>query len=673
MPDTATYQIFTAWRISLVFALVSSVIGLTGLSGWLFGNEFLKSFLSDGATMKINTALLMIMGGVGLISYIKGYFGLARVLSVLVMLLSIAVLIEQLTGFNLHIDEFWMKDLATNARLEAPGRTSLLTALNALLAGLSLMMLTAKRYQTAQLFATCVFILVYFSLMGHLFHISGFYRLGRFSGIAFHTALALLFLAAGLLIAEPRRGWISTIYERLISQNLLVYVLSYFLGAAPLLAALYLFVIQKGDLSPASGIVVLITLSAIAILPVAYFLLRLIDRMGGDLRVANQELAAANEELAASIEELRVTNEDLVETNEKLVASRQEALQSEQILRIAMEAADFGTWHIDTQTRELIANARLKELFGFYPQENVTVAGCIAQITDDYREAVSTAIEHAIQDGGNYDITYTIVGFHDGHTRWVRAIGNLKVDQTGAYSAFTGIMMDITEQKADELRKNDFIGMVSHELKTPLTSLTSLVQVLQMKLKAFPDNFIPGAIQKADIQVRKMRTMINGFLNVSRLESGKILIDKRSFDLDQLLGELSKEAELISPGSIIRYSPCGPIMLKADRDKMESVISNLLSNAIKYSPKGSLVDVECHAGEHDVKVSIRDQGVGIRIEDQERIFKRYFRVESNAAHVSGFGIGLYLSAEIIYRHQGKIGVDSEIGKGSTFYFSLPIL
>lgn len=149
-------------------------------------------------------------------------------------------------------------------------------------------------------------------------------------------------------------------------------------------------------------------------------------------------------------------------------------------LEFAIDAADFGTWHINAHTRKLVANARLRELFGFYADEEVTVADCIAQITDDYRDYVAEAIEAAIVHGGDYDLSYTVKGKHDGLIRWVRAVGNLKVDRSGELKAFTGVIMDITEQKQDEQRKNDFIGIVSHELRSPLTSLNGYIQMLNL-------------------------------------------------------------------------------------------------------------------------------------------------------------------------------------------------
>jgi len=235
------------------------------------------------------------------------------------------------------------------------------------------------------------------------------------------------------------------------------------------------------------------------------------------------------------------------------------------------------------------------------------------------------------------------------------------------------IARDITERKLDESRKNDFIGMVSHELKTPLTSLNAILQVTSAKLKNNPDAFLTGAMERANSQVKKMTSMINGFLNVSRLESGKIVLDRREFDLYELLQEIVAETNLTSSTHSIQVDQCSAIQVNADVDKIASVLTNLVSNAMKYSPKGRPIRVHCEKKEDVVIVSVRDEGMGIPAEDLPHIFDRYFRSENQQTrHISGFGIGLYLSAEIIHRHHGKIWAESESGKGSIFYFSLPL-
>lgn len=146
-------------------------------------------------------------------------------------------------------------------------------------------------------------------------------------------------------------------------------------------------------------------------------------------------------------------------------------------------------------------------------------------------------------------------------------------DKEGRIIGVSKIARDITEKKLDETCKNDFIGMVSHELKTPLTSLNAILQVVAGKLKNGEDSFLSGAVQKANGQVKRMTAMINGFLNVSRLESGKIHIEKQHFLLDELIAEVIEETRLTSNSHRIGFAHCPPVTVLADRDKISSVMS----------------------------------------------------------------------------------------------------
>lgn len=162
---------------------------------------------------------------------------------------------------------------------------------------------------------------------------------------------------------------------------------------------------------------------------------------------------------------------------------QQELDDSKRLLRMTIDSAELGTWTINIKTLEFIPSTRLKEIFGFYPTEDISYKAALAQITEEYRFSVADAVDTAIKEGSRYDMEYSLTGFHDGKLRWVRAIGNLTHVQKGKPTYFTGMLIDITSHKQDELRKNDFISIVSHELKTPLTSLQGYVQLLSNKAK----------------------------------------------------------------------------------------------------------------------------------------------------------------------------------------------
>ncbi|MGF1924644.1 MAG: PAS domain-containing sensor histidine kinase [Bacteroidia bacterium] len=345
--------------------------------------------------------------------------------------------------------------------------------------------------------------------------------------------------------------------------------------------------------------------------------------------------------------------------------------RAEESLRMAIDAAELGSYAINVKDRIFVTSPKLKEFFGFLPEDEVPYEAAIGQIREDYRDVVANAVEASITQGRRFDMEYPVIGFWDKKTRWLRGIGTVQHQNHGIDSYFTGVLHEITERKLDEIRKNDFIGMVSHELKTPLTSINGYLQFIGRKAKNDRDEYLSIALEKASRQVKKMWTMIDGFLTISRLETGKIVLDKTRFDLYELIVEAVEEIMHLETQQNITYRGCKDIQIVADRNKIENVLSNLLSNAIKYSPPEASITVNCEEVKGKARISIADKGRGVKASDVDRIFERYYRVEDNA-NISGFGIGLYLSAEIVNRHDGEIWVESELDLGSTFYVELPI-
>jgi two-component system sensor histidine kinase VicK len=367
--------------------------------------------------------------------------------------------------------------------------------------------------------------------------------------------------------------------------------------------------------------------------------------------------------------------QSIVEVTGYITAKNELSKAYEQV-RLSKEAAELGTFDMDLVNGHMEWDARCRQLFGISHQDKVTFEkDFLTGLHPDDTERVKAIIENVFNklvSNGVYDVEYRTIGVDDGQLRWVRAKGQVYFDEFDQPLRFIGSVLDITEQKQDEQRKNDFIGMASHELKTPLTSLSAYLQMLQAKARKAEDTFTSVALEKSVTQVKKMTSMINGFLNVSRLESGKIHIDKQSFDMAGLMKEAEEEAIATVTSHKVVFVPVKETYVIADRDKIGQVINNFVSNAVKYSPLGTTITIACVIVSGYALVSVADEGLGIKHNDQHKLFDRYYRVESNSAHIAGFGIGLYLCAEIIKRHEGKIWVESELGNGSIFYFSVPL-
>jgi len=365
----------------------------------------------------------------------------------------------------------------------------------------------------------------------------------------------------------------------------------------------------------------------------------------------------------------------MLEDITEMVNERREATRVQDMFNMAIEAGDLGAFYYTPHSNQFTGNETLKKWFGLGKDEFMNLQRAIDIIAEEDRERVGEAVATALNpaSGGVYDIEYTIIHPQTLAPRIVKAKGKTQFNTSGTALSLNGMLLDITERKQDEQRKNDFISMVSHELKTPITSLKGYLQLLDKRAQKSDDAFTASALDKSLKQVTKMTSMINGFLNMSRLESGKIHIDKRLFDMAQLVKEAEEESLASVTSHQVVFAPVEHTPVIADRDKIGQVITNLINNAVKYSPQDSIINVACVTVNDMAILSVQDQGIGIAPDNIEHLFDRFYRVESkDTKSISGFGIGLYICKEIIDRHKGTIAVKSEVGKGSIFYFTLPV-
>jgi len=233
---------------------------------------------------------------------------------------------------------------------------------------------------------------------------------------------------------------------------------------------------------------------------------------------------------------------------------------------------------------------------------------------------------------------------------------------------------DVDERKRMEQKKDEFISIASHELKTPLTSLNGYVQLLSNRLKLrYEENL--AFTKKMDKQIFKLTKLINDLLDISRIQSGKLQLEMGLFDMNTLVYESIQEVQPVLRGHIINFSkPAHSIYIQADKFRIGQVVTNFLTNAIKYSPEGTEINLTVEVINDECRVSVEDFGIGIPDEKLNQIFKKFFRVEDAENVVSqGLGLGLFISSEIIKKHKGAIGVKSTTGKGSYFYFTLPVV
>lgn len=234
---------------------------------------------------------------------------------------------------------------------------------------------------------------------------------------------------------------------------------------------------------------------------------------------------------------------------------------------------------------------------------------------------------------------------------------------------------DKIQKETEELiyKRDEFFTVASHELKTPVTSLKAYTQLLLMDATTAKDEQNREMLHKMDQQIAKLTCLINDLLDTSKLQSGSIMYHKEHFQLARLVHETIEKLRPSAPDHELSFKDNSNAYVNADRERIGQVIDNFLTNAIKYGGNSNKIIIELKQTDDKIVCSVEDFGRGIAPEEQDKIFERFYRIGGkNMNTFPGLGLGLYISKEIIEKQDGKIGVISEEGKGSLFYFELPV-
>jgi two-component system CheB/CheR fusion protein len=278
----------------------------------------------------------------------------------------------------------------------------------------------------------------------------------------------------------------------------------------------------------------------------------------------------------------------------------------------------------------------------------------------------------ALETGGIFEVENRYKKA-DGTYRWHLNRGIPLKNEHGEILFWVGTATDIEQQKQEMDKKDEFIGIASHELKTPLTSLKGYLQIMSIYRKEDIPATIKQYIDKANISINKLHHLINDLLDVSKIQAGRLTYLLTDVNLANMIATGVENATHIYPGFHFEHDIEPELMVHGNPERLEQVLMNLISNATKYSDEGGKIIVKAYKLDGHVRVSVTDFGIGLSEEQREKIFERFYRVEDKTYSTSGLGMGLYISSEIIKHHKGIINVESQLKKGSTFYFELPLL
>ena len=293
---------------------------------------------------------------------------------------------------------------------------------------------------------------------------------------------------------------------------------------------------------------------------------------------------------------------------------------------------------------------------------------------DDYQEKW----QYSLSTGENFEMELRLRDKQGDYIWHLNRAEAVKAED-GTIKMWIGTNTEVQRLKEEEKRKEDFLKMVSHELKTPVTSIKGYVQLLLNLLSAtkeeqFPSLPLKPSLERIDHQIIRLTRLISEMLDLSRLEENQLDLQKEIFSINDLVDQTVQDIRYTNTQHNIIVCHEFFCEVEADKDRIGQVLINFITNAIKYSPQSQNIRLKVHqAGNNEVQVCVVDKGIGIDDASQKSIFRRFYRVNTeNNDTYAGFGIGLYLAKEIIDRHSGSIQVESELGKGSEFSFRLAI-
>jgi signal transduction histidine kinase len=245
-------------------------------------------------------------------------------------------------------------------------------------------------------------------------------------------------------------------------------------------------------------------------------------------------------------------------------------------------------------------------------------------------------------------------------------------DASGMVVGAVAVERDVSSVIEFDMLKDQFIRVAAHELKTPVAIMKGYADLLLRSSEHLPPA-LNGSLEAIERGANRIDRLVGDLLDVSQLQLGRMEIRREKLDLSELVDVVARRVALTTKKHEVRVVESEPIVVQADRIRLERVLDKLLDNAIRYSPRGGQVDVSVGVREERAIVCVADHGVGIAQEKQVRIFERFYRAHTDTPHdYGGMGVGLYISREIIEQHGGTMWFRSAEGRGSRFCFSLPV-
>ena len=344
---------------------------------------------------------------------------------------------------------------------------------------------------------------------------------------------------------------------------------------------------------------------------------------------------------------------------------------SEGRFRALTEKSSDAIALVNSQGKVLYASLSTKEVMGYTPEEFKKLTNPFELVPPDERKVITKLFEKLLKEPGGVERSTYQIMHKGGYSIWVKSVmTNLLNDPN--VGAIVINYSDITKEKELEQQKDNFLGAVSHELKTPVSSIKAYGQLLETMFRSRGDPKAAELLGKMGAQIDRLDDLIADLFDVTKVYSGRLQFHEDYFDFNQLVVEKVEEMQHVSEKHQMIKKLNSVNKVFGDRERIGQVLTNFISNAIKYSPNADKIIIATSSNKTTTTLCVSDSGIGIRETNLERVFEQFFRVNGPESNTfPGLGLGLYISSEIIKREGGKIWVKKNKGKGSIFCFSLP--
>lgn len=337
--------------------------------------------------------------------------------------------------------------------------------------------------------------------------------------------------------------------------------------------------------------------------------------------------------------------------------------------RTVFESSRLGNKIISADLKIIQLNQALVSMLGYHEKDDIIGTRVLDYAPVEFHAHWSLLQENLWAKKIPYFTLETCLRRKDGSIFWCQVTSILFEDQkeTLGYT----ILEDISVQHQLKQERENFISIASHELKTPLTSLQASLQIMHriIEREALISNKLIKLSLNATQSVARLGALVNDLLDSTRIRKGKLNLNISRFKVADLVANTCSDIQTEGKYKL-HYQGDPQLEISADQQKLDQVLVNLVNNAIKYAPESREIIIEAVELKDTVKISVIDQGQGIPENKLSQLFDSYYQVQTAESNTRGLGLGLYISAEIIKRHDGMIGVESEIGKGSTFWFTI---